>query len=329
MRYEGVPTPGEQEIPAGQNLFKISVLFMLLFAAFIAGHLGAVVVEEAWGDGGWGMMAAKWGWLLLCGTLASVAAQGLGVLAHDAVHRVLFGHAGLNELVGGIISAFSLLPFNANRQFHLAHHRFSHQRGLDPEHPMHHHPLWFAISIGSIIGLALQYRILLVNLLTRLGERRVRHGVIKDLAYVSLAMACYFLLLPAWGVPVEHTLLPLLLTLPLLFGVRAISDHYGLPAIVREHEGEEGEREAESRQLQQEVSGWVILTSPVLEWLWSSVNYHEVHHKFPYLSHRYLKQAFTATREVLPYAVAAGYLRNLWCHRQREYYNATRPEENA
>ncbi|MEN8170386.1 MAG: fatty acid desaturase [Pseudomonadota bacterium] len=321
MQYEGVPTPGQQEIPNGQNLFKIAVLFSLLFGAFFAGHYGAVILQHELVGAGWAVMVAKWGWLLLCGSLASVAAQGLGVLAHDAVHKVLLKRLWLNELVGGIISAFSLLPFNANRQFHLAHHRFSHQRGLDPEQPLHNHNLLFAISAGSLIGLFLQYRILLVNLFTRLFERRYAAIVLKDMVYLSIAMGSYFLLIPLTGMVLEHTLLPMLLTLPLFFGVRAISDHYGLPAIVREKESDEGDGSRESIQVQQEVGGWVILTSPLLEWLWSNVNYHEVHHKFPYLSHRYLKQAFAATHGQLPYVVADGYLRNLWRHRQRDYYH--------
>ena len=46
MQHSGVPTPGEQVIPNTHNLFKIAVLFTLIFIAFIAGHYGAVSIEQ-------------------------------------------------------------------------------------------------------------------------------------------------------------------------------------------------------------------------------------------------------------------------------------------
>ena len=136
-------------------------------------------------------------------------------------------------------------------------------------------------------------------------------------------MSSYFILLPINGIPLEHSLLPMLLTLPLVFGMRALSDHYGLPAAATKVE-----RVANGKQ-DEDVSGWVVITSPVLEWMWSGVNYHEVHHKFPYLSHSYLRSAFIATREQLPYVVANGYLRNLWRHLQRDYYNTEVPKSDS
>ena len=114
----------------------------------------------------------------------------------------------------------------------------------------------------------------------------------------------------------------MLLTLPLIFGIRAISDHYGLPAAPTKEE-------RASHSEQEEVSGWVIITSPILEWMWSGVNYHEVHHKFPYLSHIYLRSTFQATREILPYVVTNGYLRNLWQHLQRNYYAVETPKSDS
>lgn len=322
MQYSGVPTPGEQVIPNARNLFKIIVLFALILGAFVAGHYGAITIEKNLENSELILFIAKWSWLLLCGTLASVALQGLGILAHDAVHKVLLSKLWLNELVAAFISAFSLLPFSANRQFHLQHHRFSHQKNLDPEEPMHNHPLWFSITVGSIIGLLIQYQILFFNLFTRFFQKRYFLPVLMDILFLGLAYSCYFILLPLNEIPIEHSLLPMLLTLPIVFSVRAISDHYGLPAIA-------AKEKRSSTGKQNEVSGWVIITSPILEWLWSGVNYHEVHHKFPYLSHTYLKATFIATREQLPYVVANGYLRNLWRHLHRNYYNTELPKSDS
>lgn len=322
MQYNGVPTPGEQVIPNARNMTKILILFTLILFAFVAGHFGAIAIEDYMGHTELSTQILKWSWLLLCGTLSSSAAQGLGILAHDAVHKVLFSKLWINDLIAGLISAFAMLPFNANRQFHLAHHRFSHQKKHDPEEPMHKHSLWYAISVGSIIGLLLQYRILFVNLFTRLFTKRYFIPVLSDIFFVSLAMSCYFILLPLNGIPLTHSILPMLLTLPLIFGLRAISDHYGLPAAATKEE-----RATKGKQ-DEDVSGWVIMTSPFLEWMWSAVNFHEVHHKFPYLSHSYLRSTFIATQDKLPYVVANGYLKNLWRHLHREYYNDKMPKSD-
>jgi len=326
MVFEGVITPGEHVIPNGHNVFKIAVLLVLLLVAFLAGHYGAIAIDHHLGMNGWRSLLGKWSWLLLCGTLASVAVQGLGILAHDAVHKVLVSKSWINELLGGMISAFALLPFNANRQFHMMHHRFSHQKDADPEQPMHKHNLVFAITVGSFIALVLQYRILINNLFQRQFEWRDVSNALKDVGYICVTMSIYLVILPLSGLAIQNTFVPMLLTLPLVFGMRAISDHYGLPAIRGRKTIIEGRRE--SNTILNEVSGWVVRTTPVVEWLWSSVNYHEVHHKFPYLSHLYLKKTFAATHDKLPYVVADGYLRNLWRHRHRDYYNRELPESD-
>ena len=323
MQYNGVPTPGEQVIPNAHNLIKIIILFAILFIAFIAGHYGAIAIEEAMGNTELLTLVVKWNWLLFCGAIASSAVQGLGILAHDAVHKVLFSKLWINDLVAGLISAFAMLPFNANRQFHLAHHRFSHQKKLDPEEPMHNHSLLFSLTVGSVIGLLLQYQIFIVNFFTRLFSKRYFLPAIMDLFFISLAMGCYFIFLPLKGIPIEHSILPMLLVLPLIFGVRAISDHYGLPAAATKEE------RAANGKKDEDVSGWVIITSPILEWMWSAVNFHEVHHKFPYLSHSYLRSTYIATREQLPYVVANGYLKNCWRHLKRDYYGAKQPKSDA
>ena len=68
------------------------------------------------------------------------------------------------------------------------------------------------------------------------------------------------------------------------------------------------------------MTGWVVLTAPWLEWLWSHVNYHEVHHKYPYLSHNHLPRVFEATRAHHPYLVVHGYWRSLGLLKKRRYY---------
>ena len=133
--------------------------------------------------------------------------------------------------------------------------------------------------------------------------------------------------MPAWGISPLVSFVPILVLFPPVFGVRALSDHYGIPAVSRasrqardvlETDADNWQSGRERRQ--REVSGWVVLTSPWLEWLWSNVNYHEVHHKYPWLSYRYLPAAFAATRDQHAYLVVRGYWRSLWQLRQRAYY---------
>jgi len=106
---------------------------------------------------------------------------------------------------------------------------------------------------------------------------------------------------------------------------RELSEHYGLPPVLRETQKREDVLDGEAwytGRERREASGWVVLTAPWLEWMWSHTNYHEVHHKYPYLSHSYLPQAFGATRERYPYEVVPGYWRSIINLSQREYYGA-------
>ncbi|MEC5387758.1 fatty acid desaturase [Uliginosibacterium sp. H3] len=305
-------------LPQAENLFKAVLLLALLFASFwLATHLAA-----SFDDGGGVAGLLKWLMIGLFAVLNVILLTGMGILAHEAVHRVLFRSAFWNELWGGLLSAFALIPFNANRQFHLTHHSYAHQPGLDPENAQHHHAFLYAATIGSALALNAQYILLLENL-RRLGERRHVVRLVKDLACLGFVFSIYLGVLPALGMPVWYTLVPIVVVFPLVFAFRAMSDHYGVPAVVSGsstrcdvYDVEEGSAVGEGRT----VSGWVVLTAPWLEWLWSHVNYHEVHHKYPWLSHRYLPGVFAATRSDHPYLVVRGYWRSLLNLRRLNYY---------
>jgi len=269
--------------------------------------------------------AAHWGAVGLFGIVHVMILIGVGILAHDAVHRVLFRSPFWNDLVGGLLSALSLLPFYSNRQFHLTHHSYAHQPGLDPEGEMHDRHILLAMTMGSGLALLLQARVLWRNAL-RMGEPGRAVRVVKDVALMSFAAAFYFLWMPAIGISISVSIVPVFVLFPLVFGVRAMSDHYGLPAVQRVSQfADVLEADPESwlalrERRQREVTGWVVLTSPWLEWLWSNVNYHEVHHKYPWLSYRHLPAAFEATRDQHNYRVVRGYWRSLWESRKRPYY---------
>jgi fatty acid desaturase len=331
MTKTPIPTPQEQTIPSAANLFKALLLVALLFGSFYL-----VVASVAWLDthGGnalW-IAAIKWIWVGVLAVANVVFLVGMGVLAHDAVHRVLFRVPFWNEVGGSLLSASALIPFYANRRFHLTHHSTAHQPGRDPENIMHQHSFLFAASAGSVIALFEQYRYFFNNLRPVAGRRHVDR-VVKDALSLGVAGSLYFWAVPALlGLPLAYTVLPTLVMFPLVFGWRALSDHYAIPPIERaprsmepvlDVDEEAWHRDRERRQ--REITGWVVLTHPWLEWLWSHVNYHEVHHKYPWLSHRYLPQVFAATRDSQPYLVVKGYWRSLFNLRHRQYY-ATRAE---
>jgi fatty acid desaturase len=330
MHKMKIPAPGEQTIRSAANLFKAVTLVTLLLASYYvtrwAVNMPAFGMLSAWSGA-----AIKGAVILIMAVWSGVLILGMGVLAHDAVHKVLFRSLYWNELWGGLLSAFTLVPFYANRQFHLTHHGYAHQPGLDPENGMHDRSFWSAMTVGSLVGLYLQYRILFTNML-RITDRRYTGRVVKDLLYLAIVGMVYFGFVPALGISPWVSVVPMILVFPLVFGWRALSDHYAVPAIVRavKHredilEADEGAWHRDRSRRQREISGWVVLTHPWLEWLWSHVNYHEVHHKYPWLSHHDLKPVFEATRGTQPYLVVRGYWRSLFNLRRRPYY-ATRAD---
>src|SRR5206468_3853963 len=151
--------------------------------------------------------AIKRGAVGLFAIVSGVIVTAMIALAHEAVHRVLYRSAFWNECWGGVLSALSLVPFHANRQFHLTHHGYAHQPGLDPENAMHDHSFLYAATIGSFIGIKEQYKIFLGNLL-RAGDRRYTGRVARDVFFVALAASFYFALVPALGIPLAVSVLP-------------------------------------------------------------------------------------------------------------------------
>jgi fatty acid desaturase len=317
-----IPAPKEQVLPQAENLFKALLLLSMLFASFYSAEYLAAALDAAPKH----IALLKWPVLAVLAIFNVVLLTGMGILAHDAVHRVLFRSAFWNEFCGGLLSAFALIPFNANRQFHLTHHSHAHQPGLDPENAMHHHSFIFAASIGSVLALNAQYLLLLQNL-RRLHVKRHAARTLRDLLCLGVVFSIYFGLLPRLGISVWHTIVPTILLFPPVFAFRALSDHYGIPPVIRDGKTRrevfdvEVESQVAPQGRQCEVSGWIVLTSPVLEWLWSHVNYHEVHHRYPYLSHRYLPRVFAATRTQQPYLVVRGYWRSLLSMRRLSYYS--------
>ena len=319
---EIIPDARQQHLPQAENAFK-SGLFVALLTVFffLASELGRLTVDGVW------LQMARFGAIMALATLSAMLILAMAILAHEAQHRVLFRNSVLNDWIGGILSALGLIPFYANKQFHLTHHRYAHQPGLDPEHQMHSRSFWFAFLAGPHVGIFLQHKLFMQNALRSIGEKRYRSRVAKDSVFLLIAGAYYALLLPALGISLWYSALPTLLVFPFVFSIRAMSDHYGIPVVQRKStmrqevlDDDPGKWQSLRDQKRIQVSGWVVESPRWLEWLWSHVNYHEVHHKYPYLSHCHLKKVYQQTCEQQPYIVAKGYWHNLGRLLGKPYY---------
>ncbi|MGH8920627.1 MAG: fatty acid desaturase, partial [Actinomycetes bacterium] len=88
----------------------------------------AVTVVGAWLQSLGGVVAAvaiaRWGAYGLAFLLVGRGFALLGILGHEAAHRLLFSRRPLNDLVGGWLLDYpAFTPFEVYRRAHMAHHR--------------------------------------------------------------------------------------------------------------------------------------------------------------------------------------------------------------
>lgn len=320
----------DRTIPAAANASKIVVFLGFMAVAFVTADWAAGAALAAAGDLSAALTAilavAVTSLVIVLATANAAVMLGMAVLAHEAVHRMLFQSRTLNTFWGGLLSALALIPFHANRQFHLTHHAYAHEPEHDPENAMHNRPFWHAFFIGSLIGLVRQYALFLRNLSGRGARPGQWYSAVLDLVALTAAAGLYFIVPVAVGISPLVTSIPMIAMFPLVFSFRALSDHYGIPPMESREQmrREVVDTDDRWRPALRRVSAWVVRTHPFLEWLWSHVNYHEVHHKFPYLPHSQLKDAFESTRDELPYLVLDGYTQAIRVLREYPYYNDPR-----
>lgn len=325
-----IPKRAEQIIPQLENLFKSVCLLGLLVSSFTLAQL-SVTTTDTYFSYHSAYLVVKWASVIGFAGFNCILLTGMAVMAHESIHWVLFKSQFWNDFWGGILSALSgLLPFYANRQFHFLHHRYTHQPSLDPEEPLHNHSFWYAFIMGGFIGIYQHYKIVVANLFSfSSGHWHKGYRGVKDVCFLGLAVAFYFYFLPRVGISPWYTAVPTLLLQPFAYSFRALCDHYAfaptLSPVVQKNFHQKADLEDEYQNFsgkQLQVNSWVILTNPVLSWLWSNANYHRVHHRYPYLSHRYLPQIFEATKYEQPDAVVKGYFCCLMGLRKMQYYSS-------
>jgi fatty acid desaturase len=335
MKEFTIPKPAEQVIPQVSNLFKASLFVSLLLGSFYTAQISANQLDTYFSASpNPAYIFLKWSALILLAIFNCMLLTGIGVVAHEGIHGVLVKNRFWNELLGGLLSSLVMtLPFYANRQFHLTHHRYTHQMGLDPEEPLHNHSFLVAFIFGAFMAYYQHYKILATNL-SGFWSGNWKQGLrgLKDLGFIGFALAFYLYLLPILGMSLWYTFVPTLLLVPLVYSFRALCDHYAFVPVLSSSERKNykaivsTDEDFQSPKYDQyPVDSWVVLTNPLMNWWWSNINYQQVHHRYPYLSHHYLPEIYEATKDEQPYAVVKGYWRCLWYNSKLKYYS--KPEE--
>ena len=221
-------------------------------------------------------------WIWSCSLLVfGLTVMSMFALGHETVHRTAFESHWLNELVCWLACLPIYYVPEIFRQFHFAHHRHTHQPGLDPEISMGGKPipsvtsslllyvLWLsglpmlfykvAVMLGGSIGHGRLVWHYLMPYVPQRGKSRVR--------WESRAALCFHLgyfyvawhWLPGlwnlmWAQWLGHAMLAIYLT----------TEHNGLP-----HAGSAIERTR------------TMLTNRLLKLLMWNMPYHAEHHAYP------------------------------------------------
>ncbi len=311
MEKVQIPSYTQQVIPTTRNLFKLITLISLLVSSFFLGQLVLEGIDHHLSEyfSLLGKFLLKVLVTFVFMTINSILIMGLCMLGHEASHQVFARNKWLNDLCGEIAWSFFLTPAYGFKEFHINHHRHTHYLEGDPETLMNNRVAWMSLTIGPIYGLYLTGKVMFMNLFSK-SKKRIAQGVI-DIFFLTLGVLFYFYLLPKLGISLGYLIVPTVVFMPYIFAVRNLTEHHGIPL------QDEGNCSLPKEKI---LDSWILLTHPFLAWLWSDINYHQVHHRYPHLSHRYLRKIFEATREEYPYFIYKGYIPFLLQSFQWRYY---------
>ncbi len=227
-------------------------------------NLKALAFAGVWAGAGWTALHVP---LLpvrfVCWFLIGATIQGLAILMHEGVHRILFRDRGFNRWVAFVCGLPAALSVTAYRVGHLPHHRY--ERGArDPDELENatHNPRALAALFclmfvgGEVFGF---YRVgPTAALRAAPGERR---DIAVEYAIIAAAMVVAFSAVPL------ATLLQLWI-FPALFArqltnVRTLAEH-----VLTGH----GDRFTATR---------TVISNRFVSFFMCNLNYHLVHHLYP------------------------------------------------
>ncbi len=208
-----------------QSLTRLSVPQSLLALLVNWGHIAlAVAVFE--------ISPPPWRWVLLPFLVVYQARNlnGLGILAHEAIHHTLLPWPWLNNTVGRWLCGFPMgLSLNAYRRLHLAHHRLV-LDPADPDYPLYQNlPTSTPRFLRRIFGDTLGGNSFQKYLLTIKGDGQGAANPDLPLMVLFHTTAWGVLMWQGWWLPgLLLWLLPMATMMPVFFRLRAAMEHGGL-----------------------------------------------------------------------------------------------------
>ena len=214
------------------------------------------------GVAGLAIYAHRW-WV----TVISVFLIGFGpfhdllVQGHEGTHDLISRNRRVNELFTWFTLALAGISAEAHRRFHLDHHHYAHTE-KDPEYQFFNRvlrgvPGWAYFLIPAFAQVA-------VNLY---GLRRESPPNARRRVALELAAGCALHAGSAYLLGLKSYLL--FVAAPMLSGLYVASV---LRSVTEHHDVVAGDEWTNARS---------IVTHPILEFLWSNVNYHLEHHLYP------------------------------------------------
>jgi fatty acid desaturase len=229
-------------------------------------------------------------------TTVSVFVIGFGpfhdllVQGHEGTHDLISRNRRVNDLFSWFTLALAGISAEAHRRFHLDHHHYAHT-AQDPEYQFFDRvvrgvPGWayFFIPIFAQIG---------VNAygLQKKMPAEVRRRIVLELTgavllHVGIAVSL------GWRHYLLFVVAPMVTGLYVASVLRSVTEH---------HDVTEGSAWTNARS---------IVTHPLIEFLWSNVNYHLEHHLYPSVPYHELpelRRALTADFQAHQSHVENGY----------------------
>jgi fatty acid desaturase len=212
------------------------------------------------------------------------------VQGHEGTHDLISRNPRVNDLFTWFTLALAGISAEAHRRFHLDHHHYAHT-AQDPEYQ------FFDRVVRGVPGWAY----FLIPAFAQIGvnaygfEKKmpaeVRGRIVVELAGVIVLHAAMALFL-GWQRYLLFVLLPMVTGLYVASVLRSVTEH---------HDVTEGSAWTNARS---------IVTHPLIEFLWSNVNYHLEHHLYPAVPYHALpelRRALTADYRAHQSNVENGY----------------------
>ncbi len=226
-------------------------------------NLKVLAFMGIWVGAGWLAVHCGLPVRLACYVLIGATLQGLVILMHDGVHRIMFRHRLLNRWVAFLCGLPALLSVTAYRVGHLPHHRYE-RTARDPDEleNLTRNPrilaglLCLTLLAGELYGL---YRVGPINAWR--GRPDERRAILLEYGIIIAAFVAVVALVP-WGVLLQVWVLPALVARQLT-NVRTVAEH-----ALTGH----GSRFAATR---------TVVSNRFVSFFMCNLNYHVVHHLYP------------------------------------------------